>query len=330
MQVRGYSLTELLVALLLGSLVLLAACRLLATTGATLTTRDSAADLAARAALSLDAVEADVRLAGFYGLTNDATGIGFLQGGDTAAALPAAALSQSAPALPAVPGPAHACGSNYAIDLSQPISADNNRFQLGHDRTSACAARGGAVPGADTLTVRHAAARVAAAVEPGRLQLLVSRTDPGQRWLFNDGTLPVATAPEPLRLQLHDLSVQAYYVARSSVGMPSLPALRLKSLTAIGGAAAFTDTEVMPGVEDLQVRLLTTSGDHDPGTVPPGEAVRAVRVWLLLRAEHPEPGFTDPRVYAYADRRLLLDAAQRRYRRLLASRTIALRNAALP
>ena len=97
--VRGFTLTELLVALLIGSLVLVAACRLLATTSSTLYTRDSAADLAARAALALDAVEADVELAGFYGLSNVGGDFRFLQGSDVAAALPPAAMAQTATPL---------------------------------------------------------------------------------------------------------------------------------------------------------------------------------------------------------------------------------------
>ena len=329
MRARGYTLTELLVALLIGGLLLLAACRLLATTGATLHTRDSAADLAARAALALDAIEADVRLAGFYGLTNAGGDFRFLQGADVAAALPATALAQSAAPVSALPLAAHACGVNFAIDLARPVEADNNRHALGRARTAACAARGGARAGADSLTLRHAAPRAAAAPDPGRAQLLVSRIDPAQRWLLIDGLLPPATLLLPLRLQLHDLSVQSYYIANSSVGEPGVPALRVKSLTTISGSAAFTDTEVMAGIEDLQVRLLTASGSYDPDRLPAGEVVRAVQLWLLLRAARPEPGFVDPRIYAYADRSLALDAGQRRYRRLLASRTVALRNAPL-
>jgi hypothetical protein len=232
--------------------------------------------------------------------------------------------------LAALPAAAQACGVNFAVDLSKSVEGDNNLFALGRSRTAACAARGGARPGADTLTLRHADSRAAIAADPGRVQLLVSRTDSAQRWLLNDGVLPPAPTLQPLRVQLHDLMVQIYYIANSSVGTPGLPALRLKSLTTLSGGAAFVDTEVMSGVEDLQVRLLTSSGSYDADRLPAGATVRALQLWLLLRAVQLEPGFFDTRDYRYADRVFALTGAERRYRRLLVSRTIGLRNAPLP
>jgi hypothetical protein len=45
-------------------------------------------------------------------------------------------------------------------------------------------------------------------------------------------------------------------VARSADEDPDTPALRVKSLTSISGHPAFVDTEVMPGIDDLQIELL--------------------------------------------------------------------------
>jgi hypothetical protein len=232
--------------------------------------------------------------------------------------------------LGALPSTAQACGNNFAVDLSRPVEGDNNRYVLGPGRAASCNARGGARAGADTLTLRHADSRPAAAPDAGRLQLLVSQTDPLQRWLLIDGALPPTPPLLPLQVQLHDLVVQSYYIANSSIGVPELPALRLKSLTRVGGNASFVDSEIMPGVEDLQVRLLTNSGDFEPDAVPAGETVHAVQLWLLLRAAQPEPGFYDARDYVYADRAFAFTPADRRYRRLLVSRTIGLRNALAP
>lgn len=330
MKPRGFTVAEVMVAMLLGCLVLIAATRLIAVASGTLRTRDDAADLLARADMALDAMEADVQLAGYYGLADTGRDFGFLQGGDAAAALPGTALRETAPPLAPLPASAQACGNQFAVDLAVPLAADNNRFVLGRGRTAACSARGGARAGADTLTVRHAEAQAASGPDAGRLQLLVSRTDPRQRWLLLDGVLPAVPAPAPLQVQLHDLTVQSYYVANSSTGAPALPALRVKSLTRVGAAASFLDTELMSGVEDLQVRLLTATGAYDPDALPPGETPRALQLWLLLRAARPEPGFADARDYAYADRVLALSPADRQIRRLLVSRIIALRNVPAP
>ncbi len=63
----------------------------------------------------------------------------------------------------------------------------------------------------------------------------------------------------------------------------------------------------------------------NPDEVNDGEQIVSVRIWLLIRAEAEEVGFLDDRTYQYADR----DPYQPndRYRRLLVSRTIQVRNA---
>jgi hypothetical protein len=81
----------------------------------------------------------------------------------------------------------------------------------------------------------------------------------------------------------------------------------------------------------------------NPGELTPGSQVVSVRLWLLVRTDTPEQGFTDEKVYEYGDRNDDLNgrtadlndpaAATRayapndRFRRLLVSRTIQIRNA---
>lgn len=326
MSCRGFTLPELLVALLLGSVLLGGALSVVAAAGRSVHVRDSADELQERAAYLMAALENDIQHAGYYGLAHDGRDFGFLAGGVTASALPPGALRQSAPPLTALPASAHACGDNFAVDLAQPVGGDNNGFVLGRNRRSTCAPRDGARAGADTLTLRRANTDAAIA-DSGRLQLLVSRLDARQRWLLLDGVLPAAPALQAGRVELHDLEVHSYYVANSSVGNGSVPSLRMKSLTRVAGSPAFVDTEVMPGVEDLQLRLLTDAGAYEPGMVPPGQTVRALQIWLLLRAAAPEAGFSDNSAYTYADRAFSPSAAERRVRRLLVTRTVALRNA---
>jgi type IV pilus assembly protein PilW len=158
--------------------------------------------------------------------------------------------------------------------------------------------------------------------------------------------------------EIHDFVVRAYYVARDSVGQRDFPALRVKSLTRSGAGASFDEDEVMPGVEDLQVQfgIDTDTGDRDNDGTPDGavaagsegapdasgQATRyvnpdfvdlprvqvvAVRVWLRIRADEPEVGFDDAQTYRYADVVYTPGGAERRFRRVLMSRTVAVRNA---
>jgi hypothetical protein len=62
-----------------------------------------------------------------------------------------------------------------------------------------------------------------------------------------------------------------------------------------------------------------------PGSRPP--QVVAVRIWVRLRSEQPEPQIDDQRTYRYADVEYTPEGEARRYRRMLVSRTIMLRNA---
>jgi type IV pilus assembly protein PilW len=108
--------------------------------------------------------------------------------------------------------------------------------------------------------------------------------------------------------------------------------LRRKQLDFVGGAPAIVDREIVPGVEDLQIEFGADLDDDQnadyfvqPGTaIPAGDQIVAVRVWILARAEQQEPGFIDNRTYTYASRVGLTPNDP--FRRLLISKTIALRN----
>jgi Tfp pilus assembly protein PilW len=138
-----------------------------------------------------------------------------------------------------------ACGSNTVLPLQPAIRILQDQWTL------PCPPQGaGAQPGSDVLILRRASTRITA--PDGALQLSGSAAEAGRRNLF----------------------VRIFYVARAADGDPRTTALRVKSLSAVAGAPAFIDTEVMPGVADLQVELL-----------PDDTAPRSVRVWLRIRAD---------------------------------------------
>jgi hypothetical protein len=55
--------------------------------------------------------------------------------------------------------------------------------------------------------------------------------------------------------------------------------------------------------------------------------VLAVRLWLRIRADETERGFSDPRELRYADVSFAPGAVESARRRMLIERTVALRNA---
>jgi hypothetical protein len=175
-----------------------------------------------------------------------------------------------------LPPAARHCGDSQVTGLARALDVSDDRYAL------PCPAEGrGVVPGTDTLTVRRASARLAAPA-PGRAQLLGVLPN-GSRTLIWNGALPAGTVLQPSRVELRDLIVRSYYVARSADGDRNTPALRVKSLTAISGIPAFVDTEVMEGIEDLQVKAL-----------PPDESPRSVQVTLGVRADAAEVRAGEP------------------------------------
>jgi Tfp pilus assembly protein PilW len=287
-------------------------------------------------------IEPDVEMAGFYGFTRAPEAIRLTHGGNTAAVIASASSLRQFPlqaggALPAavggLPSGAHACGVNFAVDVSMPVQASNNVFGLGRSASASCNPyQGRAQPGADTLTIRRVATQSSSA-DPNRLQLYASRdASLSAQFMFADGNAP---GPVDDDHEVHDLVVRTYYVARDSVERKAFPALRVKSLTRSGSGLVFDEDEVMAGIEDLQVQFGVDPEGHgrvnhyvEPDSPElPGAQIVSVRVWLRVRADEAEPTFVDTRTYRYAGVTFTPSGADRNFRRVLISRTITLRNA---
>jgi hypothetical protein len=149
------------------------------------------------------------------------------------------------------------CGHDTVLPLQPAVRVLEGNWRL------PCPAQGqGALPHSDVLILRRASTRIAL-LSDGALQLQGSHADPALRELF----------------------VRIYYIARAADGDARTPALRVKSLTAVAGEPAFVDTEVMPGVDELQIELL-----------PDAVAPRSVRVRLRIRPDAMDmrPGETPP------------------------------------
>lgn len=358
----GLSLVELMVALLIGSLLIVGAVTVYANSRTTYAVNEAVARLQEQGRYALSVVEPDIELAGFYGYTNSADTLRLVRGAAPETVLASAAALRQRPIPPTDPTPvpapgldasAQACGTNFAVDVLVPVQGSNDAFDLGPSATVACAPFGaGAADGSDTLTLRRASTEPVD-LQAGRLQIFASRLNSQKsQALFLDGVAPAAIDDDN---RVHDLLVRTYYVSSDSEGQPGFPALRMKALTSEGGSPAFDDTEIMAGVEDLQVQFGIDTGDYDnDGVIDPeadvngdgipesdGRATRyvnpdfpgldrlqvvSVRLWLRVRGERPEPELDDRRTYRYADVEYTPAGDDRRFRRMLLTRTIMLRN----
>lgn len=164
--------------------------------------------------------------------------------------------------LEELPAAVQACGAALLTRLDVALESISSL-------PKGCDPRSALVPGTRILIMRRASAHVALA-HAGRPQWALRTVPSRSGQMLWEGAAPGLEADST---ELRDLIARAYYVARSSDGDAATPALRMKSLTEVAGKPAFVDTEVMPGVEDLQIAL------------QPADAPRTIQLTLQIRVD---------------------------------------------
>ena len=311
------TLVELMVALAIGSFLIIGAVQIYNQSRQAYVINDAIARVQETAQFAMDTIEADLRMASNWGRTsrNDA-----IIGQSTNA-------NANPNTLDAV---INACGAAWAYDLGNPIEGDNNGYSLTCTPPTGIAAD----PNSDTLTVRRGSVPPAA-LDGTRLQI-VSTLNRAQ--LIDDGNRP--SAFDPLSSAVHNLVVNSYYVADDSVLIPGTPALRRHTLGTLGGNPTAFDTEIAPGVENMQVQFgvdVNRDNSVDRYVNPndaiitfgaagyvPGARIVTARVWLVVRSINREIGITDNTDYRPGD--VTLGVQVDDFRRLMVSKTILLRN----
>ena len=310
----GLTMVELLVALAIGSFLMIGSVQVYNQSRQAFVINESIARVQETAQFAMDTIEADLRMASNWGRNSRA-------------------LAVEGRSLNGNPNPNGLaaptdCGADWALDLAMTVDGDNNSWTLDCDPT------GGLQPNSDMLTVRRASV-APAPLEAGRLQIQTTRI---QGQLFDDGIIPATFSPADSTT--HNLLVNTYYVAANSTLIPGVPTLRRKTLTMVGGVQQITDQEVAPGIENLQIQFgidvnedntvdrYVNPGDpiYDPNAVGyvPGARVMTARIWLVVRGVSIEIGLQDNRNYAPGD--VDLGVPSDKYRRMQVSKTILMRN----
>jgi len=333
MQTRAYSLRhqtgltliELMVALAIGSFLIIGAIQIYNQSRQAFVVNESIARVQETAQFAMDTIEADLRMASNWG--RNSRGL----------AVEGRSLVDNAnPTDLTVPTPS--CGDSWAFDLARPIDGSDNTYTL------PCAASGGSAGSSDVITVRRASVQPVLP-EAGRLQIQSTRI---QGELFEMDTVPAAFQPitnHPITgvpsSGTHNLMVNSYYVSPTSTLIPGVPTLRRKTLTVRSGAPFIEDQEVAPGVENIQLQLgidvdadntvdrYVNPGDdvYNPAAAGyiPGVRVITARVWIIVRSVTTEFGLRDARTYQPGNANM--GQMNDSFRRLQVSKTILLRNA---
>jgi type IV pilus assembly protein PilW len=311
----GLTLVELMVALAIGSFLIIGAVQIYNQSRQAFVVNESIARVQETAQFAMDTIEADLRMASNWGRTSRSLTV---EGRSIAG-------NPNPNGLPEPPD----CGAGWALDIAMIVDGENSNYTL------PCAAQGGAQANSDSFTVRRATV-APAPLQAGRLQVQTTRI---QGRMFADGNIPAGFSPADSTT--HNLLVNSYYVAANSALIPGVPTLRRKSLGIAGGVPGVVDQEIAPGVENLQIQLgidvdedntvdrYVNPGDevYDPTAAGyiPGARVMTARVWLVVRGITPEIGIQHTRAYDPGDVNLGVPADD--FRRIQVSKTILLRNA---
>ena len=311
----GMTMVELLVALAIGSFLMIGAVTIYNQSRQSFVINESIARVQETAQFAMDTIEADLRMASNWGRNSRALAV-------EGRSLVGDANPNSITEPPE-------CQSGWALDLAMTVDGDNNGYTL------TCAAQGGFVATSDVITVRRATV-APQPLEAGRLQIQTTRI---QGELFVDGAVPSTFSPADSTT--HNLLVNSYYVSPNSGLIPGVPTLRRKRLDTDGAAPSVIDEEVAPGVENIQLQLGVDVNDDNtvdryvnpgndiyiPGTTNyiPGARVMTARIWIVVRGTQPELGIQDTTDYEPGDADL--GVYNDNFRRMMVSKTILLRNA---
>ncbi len=315
---QGITLVELMVALAIGSFLMIGAVQIYNQSRQAFVINESIARVQETAQFAMDIIESDVRMASNWGRTSrPLTIVGRSVDGD------------ANPTNLDIPTD---CGEAWVLNLALPVDGVNTTYNL------SCGADGTAMANSDVLTVRRASiAQSATPLVNGSLKIQSTRT---QGEMFTGTTVPAALATADA--QTHDYMVSSYYVTTSSDLIPGVPTLRRKTLQMDGGALEVVDQEVAPGVENLQVQFGIDVNDdntvdryvnpsaasiYDPASTNyiAGARVITARIWLVVRGTTLEVGIQDNVDYEPGDADLGVQNDS--FRRMMVSKTILLRNA---
>lgn len=311
---RGFSLVELMVALVITLILLAGIGQIFLSSKKSYTLQDSLARIQESGRYAMDVLSQDLRRAGYWGGNADITAITGTQDQFTES------------------GSCAANSTNWVRMLNRKV------FGLNDSRGTYGCLPAATLPPQDILVVRYAAPwQVGGTTTPTFLDdHFYLRSSLFEGRLFKGSDEADNTISGAAAVRTAELIARAYYIdpatntGTSKCGGGTVPSLyRLGLVNGVPVAE-----EVAYGVENLQVQYgidTTDDGSVDSyvdAAADPNDAmwdqVVAVRIWLLVRAECPDTGYTNSTIYSMAGADL--PAFDDSFRRKLYTSTVQLRN----
>ena len=302
----GFSLIELMVAVTLGLLLILAMASLLAQQNKARSEIEKSAAQIENGRYALSILQSDIQLAGYYGEFAGSIG--------TPATLPNACEKANL--------------SDIAASLALPLQGYSNVGSTMPTTLSGCLSADNHLDGTDILVVRRLQAAapasltsIAGAAGGSNAKRIYVQTNPDSRVIDrgeNSGSFTLTkkdgTTPADLRAYVERIyfvspcnvfeSGQTVCTANADGGKP-IPTLKRLELSVAGGATAFVVTPLVEGVENMQLDYgVDTEGVGGPAypfvqspTLAQWPDVVAVNISLLVRNPAETFGYEDEKTY---------------------------------
>jgi type IV pilus assembly protein PilW len=293
----GFSIIELLVAVTLGLFLMAALVEVLLSGNRSFTSANHLSRLQENGRMATGLIVTDLKRAGYMGGNSQVEDI----------------LGSEGPVVPAITCPT--ADTTWGRMVTERIS--------GLDDTNAgyaCISNATYLRG-DILTVRLASPWVVTAALSANQMYL--RTSMFEGKIFKgSGGADITNTVSDIPNSVHDLLSYSYFVGDSGrtcsgAAVPSLFRVRL------GPTGQPLTDELLPGVEHFQVQYGVNGQYLNANNVADFDQVVTARIWLLIRSECAETGFTDGRTYNLGDQ---VYTPADSFRRQLYSSVVMLRN----
>ncbi len=324
----GFSLIELLVAMVVGLVIIGGALSLHVSSRKVQAKNEEQMDMVADARFVIGMISYDLRSAGMWGGTNNNA---LIECKSTDAVCTATASKDTPPTPAAVSGD---CAVGWYYNLTYAVFATDG--SVGNPYATTCIPSSqGYVAGTDILEVRYADSNRPAVLRAGQVYI---RSNFVNGRVFIGATPPVLQKDEANPLThnyiLHDY---AYYISNysDSVG-DGIPSLRRVSLV---NGPALKNQMLVSGVADLQVQFgedidgikdangnLTIDRYENPQSVINWNHVYAAKIWLLMRSDKKQSGVDTTKSFSMAGASAKTYGGPGGYRYFMVTSVVDLRN----
>jgi type IV pilus assembly protein PilW len=320
-QSYGFSLVELLVAMLIGVIIVSGAFSLHSGTRKTQAVSEAQMDMVADARFAVEMISYDLRHAGMWGGTNKSS---LIDCKSTDASCTSTSAGDTVPSSLAGVD----CAVGWYYDLSLPVFATDNTS--GNPYSATCIpATEKYLAGTDVLEVRYADSNVPAALLANQAYV---RSNFINGRIFVGSTAPVIESydSDPMTRN-HELHAYAYYVSDyTDAAGDGIPSLRRVALV---NGPKLQNQILISGVSDLQVQFgEDVNGDQavdryvDPDAVTDWSAVYAAKIWLLMRSDKKQIGVDTKKSFSIAGAAAKTYGGKDDYRYFMVSSVVNLRN----